>query len=463
MTMRQLSSKSPIFTMAIFGVFTLGALGAFGASSSFAADDLCNDALLSAQQVLASWEAAPVPAVMIQPDFIATNRANAVATYNLYKELASGAKSGIRARFDDHSVARILTDESSSGYILRLKALLEAYQQSDESFSTVLGKFLEGKVPARTIDSRVHNAIPGNMPGLHRALGEMELVEVQELTHGGDPLHPTPDSLLGKYIAETGAQTVIRTFSQTVAENGPQGTEKLVVAMSANSFATHQKYFGNQNFLIHTHGPQQGTLYVAFDNKTYSWAGDRGDLRFSQVGSLWPHILLKTTEVERTRNYFALHSKNVGLAMRPWDSLQNYCARGAYNSCTHWIANLPIGDKKVDEYRYPGFVDNYAANHLPDYVQDPAKDAAPRVKALEPHGNPDPLVQMVYQAPGHEQLAGVLSLMPQQEAAEFANPGYVLLTLTSRTETDRVPFVFVITNDHQEPLTADFNRIVHPY
>lgn len=425
----------------------------------------CEDLLLVQNEATIRQWSTPDPQLNA---YVSAYRTAAADAFRLYESLVAtpGAKSeDVRQMFKKDGVLSVLLNDEMPGFAKRLKAVFEACQQSDETVASVLARHLEGKVPARQIQNRIQALIStqGSTAFLRRALGEMELTEVHELVHGGDLFHPSPDSLLGKYLAETGAQMVVRSFSQTGQDTGEQGQQKLVIAVSEQSFPIYQKYFGRQEFMVHTHSPSQGTLYIGFNGASYSWGGGGQALRAHGAGSLWPHIMLKTTEAERAANYFALHTQNVNLAMRPWESMPTYCAVGAYTSCTHWFGNLPIGDRKVTEYRFPGFIDQYASNHIPDFRNNPAGDAAPRVKPLEPHSNPDALVKMVFQAPGHEQLAGILDTMPQQEAGEYANPGWVLLTLTSRVGFDRVPFVFYFVTDHRAPLTNNFSRNVNAY
>jgi hypothetical protein len=455
-----------------FLLLTIFALNLIVAPPAFA--KLCQDNLVSPYYLLEEW-ANPHPEIdadgnevqNVGPgDFISANRKTSAEAYDLYQKISAGSdnKAGdLRAIFDRPTVASLLTNEETSGYAVRLKKLLQTYQRTKLSLKELLEKSLKGVVPESSIQGRLNGEIRGNLTAIRRVLGEMELSEVQELVYGKKPLKPSPGSLLGKYISETGAKTMVRTFSTTAEENGPQGPPKLVVALSAKSFPIYQKYFGRPEFLVHTHGPQQGTLYVAHDENVYNWNGNQGDLRFPAEGSLWPHILLKSSEAERTRNYFALHLEDTQFAMRPWEKYPKYCAEGAYTNCSHWIGNLPIGDKLVSAYRYPGYVDDYAANHIQGFERKKAEDQAPRVKTLVPYEAENELEQMVYKAPGHQQLAGVIGIMRQQDRAELANPGFVLVTLTARAPTERVPFMFYAVADHRAPIARNFDRQAQPY
>src|SRR5690606_8823311 len=92
------------------------------------------------------------------------------------------------------------------------------------------------------------------------------LQDVQRLTYGSDPLHPSPQSLIGQYLEATGASTLVRTFPAYPERDWdgrgeiPEGPEKLVVALSPPTLPIYLEIFGREEFLVHVHRPHQDTL-----------------------------------------------------------------------------------------------------------------------------------------------------------------------------------------------------------
>ena len=236
-----------------------------------------------------------------------------------------------------------------------------------DAFVPELERILAGKVPADTIPARVaafrdwkeiQIGIDAKMRRLRYALGEMDLQEVQRLTYGENPLIPSAESRLGKCIAETGAQTVIKQFPQypyqtidngaglldQMVETGPQ---TLVVAVSPASFAAYQKYFSGVEYLIHIHTPGQGTLMMGHRGNAFQYHGSSDSMRAPGAGTILPHLLLSTSEGQRVAQYAELMKRSSGVAERPW-TIPGYCPTGGYGSCTHWVGHIPIGDLWAD-------------------------------------------------------------------------------------------------------------------
>jgi hypothetical protein len=395
----------------------------------------------------------------------------------------------------------VIADEEMLVYVRNLDWLLGRLNDrgtlpadTREAVAQAARELLSGadlKVPPATVEARIAEYVAApNARSLRRLLGDMEFDEVQTLMHGGDPLHPSPDSLVGRYLQESGAQTVIRSFSQSTEAAGPQGPQRLVIAISTASMPLYKKYFDRPELLIHTHAPNQGTLYFAHNGRAGSYANngsfanplvvaadDAKAVRFPSVGSIWPSILLKSTEGQRALQTFRLGSSSLGAwAQRPWDFGLDYCAKGGYTSCTHWFGNLPIGDRLVREYAFPGNVDRWVGNavweRMPNEVQGNLEGRIQVLGNYDPNQlNIDPtntldalakekiraLVARVWKpAQGNEQLADVLGLRPHNLRGEFANPGWVAITLTGAAPQERVPFVFLSTADHRTPIAVDF-------
>lgn len=398
-------------------------------------------------------------------EFVEARAVNALESFDQLRKAAPELSRLLRRS----NVEQIVKDAEVPLYSQRLQEILGAVAKNaselpvEGKFKNAARQMLEGKVPASTIEARLSGLRKRGLLSLKRALGDLSLEETQIMLHGGNPLAPTPESWLGKYLQESGAATVVRSFPSVPVPQGtdpavlPQGPKRLVVAVSQDSWRSFEKYFANEQLLGHVHTTNQGTLMVSF-NKKVSWYTQFGNnLRTPTYGSIMPQILLKTTEGQRASNFFKLGEQDFMLARHPWQ-LDGYCARGAYESCTQWFGNIPIGDKKVAEYKFPGAIDNHANN------LNPLTDPGPRVKPLKPYPeHHNPLVKHVWRVPGNEQLADVLGLQAQNLAGEFANPGYVAVTLTGLAPVERVPVVFYVVPDHRAALAADFPLSIAAY
>lgn len=378
-----------------------------------------------------------------------------LATLESYERLTKN-DAELEKLLSPDEIAEILANPESTYAPEMLAQLLTRYEgaktgSAKEKIQSALDELLQDKVPASSIKSRIDNFLARKSDdALMRALGDMSFEETKELYHGGNPLKPSSDSLIGKYLSETGASTTVKAFPLTPGgtELGP---ERLVVSVSESAFASYQKYFKRHDSLSVI-----GHAYVIHDGKLSSYIHKGVDMRLPSVGNTLPTVLLKTSEADRTTQYLRVMTSMQGggyswdsVAMQPW-KLDGYCAVGAYVNCTHWIGNMPIGDRLVDEYSFPGAMDTYAQNHLA------TNDAAPRVAKLAPYKSDDVLLKRVFKVPGHEQFADVIGQHDANMRGDFANPGWVIHTLLGPTSSDRVPVVFLVTPDHKAPIDPKF-------
>lgn len=323
-----------------------------------------------------------------------------------------------------------------------------------------LNKYLLGKIPQQELQSRIQyffGSIQRTPETLARALGDLSLTDVQNWAYGGNLQSPNPASLIGEYIQITGASYGLRTFSTQPGDAGLQGPQRLVIYVSAQSFDTYRRLFGGENFLVHVHTPRQGTLMVSHEGMAGSYASLQAPLRFPQVGTVMPHILLSTREAERVRLFFELGKYGTTtadptlreMARYPWQlngPQGPYAPTSGYTCCTFWIGNIPLGDNRTAQYTFAG------------HQEGGSLGPAPQVGELKPYTNADPLIRQVWQVPGHEQLSHVLGQAEANGRGEFANPGWVAITLTGPAPVERVPIVFVAVPDHRAPFDPNFFR-----
>ncbi|OQW46940.1 MAG: hypothetical protein A4S09_03265 [Proteobacteria bacterium SG_bin7] len=389
------------------------------------------------------------------------------ARLNPYLRLKERSR-GIARVFSEDLVRQLVVEEecplAQERFALLINNIGSAIRENKKisGLKKIIADSLVNRVPANQIEKRISSYFKSpSYRTLLQMLGEISLDDLKILVHGGNHLSPTPESLLGQYIARTGSVTLSKRFRK-----GPQtqetNSEKLVVAISQESWPVYQELFGSPNFLIHVHTPYQGTLAIAHNKKYGSYANLSSEMRMPQLGTLMPHILLSTAEGERMELFKMLGKTSDNLlAQYPWTLVdkegQNYCAKGGYNSCTHWVGNIPIGEKRVDAYSFPGRIDIYAGN------LDSTHDASPKTKPLVAHNHASRLAQLVWKAPGHEQLADVIGLRDQNLAGELANPGYVIFSLVGQTTADRVPVVFLATQNHQTSIDPNLEASIRAY
>jgi hypothetical protein len=354
--------------------------------------------------------------------------------------------------------ARLLADPERTYAPEMLDQLLRTLDKTSESDALVarltraLRATLENKVPAKSIDARIQALLAGKKDSLLRALGDMDLEETQELYHGGDFARPSKDSLIGKYLAETGAKTMTKRFPVSPGSS-VLGPERLVVAVSEKSFAEYQKYFS-----LHNNLSVIGHAYVVHNGKLSSYIHKGVDMRLPSVGNTLPTVLLKTSEADRTTQYLRVMTSMQPAGAYVWDSpamqpwkVPGYCPLpGAYANCTHWIGNMPIGDKTVDTLQFPGAMDDYAAHHVS------VDDSAPRLAKLGENKSQDKLLRRIFKTPSNEQFSFVIGQGDANLRGDFSNPGWVIQTLLGPTSNDRVPVIFLVTPDHRAPIDPDF-------
>jgi hypothetical protein len=378
-------------------------------------------------------------------------------------------------------------------------------------FKAALKKALVNNVPASQIEERIKGLDSISEQSLKRALGHMTAEESAILLHGGNPLKPSKDSLIGQYLERTGAKASVQSFGRRpkragqngggapIDPNSAHGPERLIVPVSNQSLAAFKELLARPEFMLHAHGANQGTLQVAFDGQVGSYARvDRpaseprpagfpaanNEVRISD-GAIWPTIVLSTSEAGRARMYFdlATTARQAGnpqdpnrwqieqqwpnVSKEPW-KLEGFCATGGYASCTHWWGEAGIGDKRVKEWVFPGKVDDYASNSK---YANPERDAEPRIQKLKkfqmPGGIPDHMNKIIDQMYSYPEAGEQLAVMVGTEKAlvkgEWANPGFVAVTLLGSAKQERVPVVFVNVGDHTKKLPKDFEPQISAY
>lgn len=284
-------------------------------------------------------------------------------------------------------------------------------------------------------------------------LGDLTLAETHQLFYGNDINNPSIDSLIGKYIQETGAQMRMVQFPKT-PRGSEMGPAKMVIAVSNSSFETFKELILNNRHYMSV----VGHANVLHNGSFYSFGGQKSEIRFPGNLAPVPLLIVKTTESQRLNRYMELTTDRrytdwygQNPLKKPW-YLESYCARGGYECCTHWLGNIPIGDKRVKEYSFPPREHN--------------DENGPRVQPLQQYEVTDSLkdLSLVWKSPGHQQLSHVIGQKQANDVGEMASPGYVIHTLIGPTKAERVPVVFWMTDNHKAEIPERPNlNFENPY
>lgn len=378
----------------------------------------------------------------------------------------------------------------------------------------ILKTELEKSMPSYMAEERANLLLTPSIDKatLLRALGGLTKAESLEALIGPDGIDQiSHDSLIGRYLNDalllTGQtpSTLVGDFDRGPGFNS-RGGRKLFVSVDRKTIPVFQQLFGmNPNLLMHNHEPKQGTLALYHRGQEISYAQYdwKSPVRF-QVGKTIPMIVLSSREGDNATNYFTLGTLENKFAKYPGafatasdkevinytekEELlnkgkkskrrtvklerpeRNYCANGGYGSCTHWVGEMPIGEKIVGTYSMPGAVgdDPYSKPEegVPVGLQTQAVGTfngfyVKMWDTFTPIGTKeraDRLARIVWkQNAGNEQF---WSMVGDKNAValdhgEFANPGWVAYNLLANSDQDRVPVVFLFQENSSEPLTQN--------
>ncbi len=310
-------------------------------------------------------------------------------------------------------------------------------------------------------------SIPLCAPSVIAEEKTLTLPEVASLVHGGDPLKPSAESLIGKYIHETGAQTLVRRFwtapEGSLNPKRELGPKRLVVTVSDETFKVFKKYFSSKHFLFYLN---EHAGYAAFEgrasrNQEYNdmWQGENLQVEFKGVPlyHMVTPILLSSTEGARAENFFELAKRTSRIyrdnpARSPWylkaKDGGGYCSRSLwYAGCATWFGNMPLGDELVDAY----YFDSGDGDGTQPLAQ-PLKDYETKIYDEETAA----LIRKVWTVPGHKQLSEMLNPMGNRRG-EFDNGGWTTYHLLGGGSIERIPVTFFFVKDVRNPLNEDFN------
>jgi hypothetical protein len=343
---------------------------------------------------------------------------------------------------------------------------------ADEPLPASLRKFYESLFfPEDLIAPRLAAAHHIDEKNIIAVLGDLSLEETFRLFIGkpeelqrlaaDHQIQVAPDSLVGRYIQESGAAIGVRTYKETVpsvaGEALLEGPSRLAVQIDETTIPIWKKYFSNtQAYSVIGHGN------LVFNGKVLLQTSNmlQSEMRKAQSNTPLPYVLLKTTEGARMERYLTAfrsainHGKGFfpvtgyyeSTTRSPWNQIPGkdgkpYCdQKGAYSCCIHWHGNIPVGDDLVNDIILPGPGNKPVVCHLsPPDTSDPALAH----------------VRDVWTYPLHKPISAVLGLAENNGLGDFAGSFNVIQTLLTRAPTERVPFVIHFVPDARMPVNPD--------
>ncbi|MGB0424930.1 MAG: hypothetical protein ACPGED_11415, partial [Flavobacteriales bacterium] len=125
----------------------------------------------------------------------------------------------------------------------------------------------------------------------------------------------------------------------------------------------------------------------------------------------------------------------------------------AFQGCTNWVGQMPIGRNRVNQYVFPSG----------DNGENPVR------QTLRNYDTPagwteqqDTILRRVWKVPGHQQFGDLLYPQGHIEG-EFTNVGWIALVALGRLALDRTPFMFYEVGDHTATLPANFPLQTNEY
>jgi hypothetical protein len=264
-----------------------------------------------------------------------------------------------------------------------------------------------------------------------------------------------PKSLLESFIKDTKAHYSLVKFRKGPSQDNHDyqrfGQTKLLVQIKRESIDSFRKYFSREEFFYHYHSVAQGTLNTLHKGN-YGSYGKHGNPLAFRSNTLLPAMIFSTSEGERLTNYFKLRMVTTEDMLRPW-VISNFCGKGGgYDSCTHWIGDIPVGEVLVKQYTFPGKVDRHARRDVEVTQDGIVFDIKPYDKACHSFSNMHEDVSRCWKAKGRAnmQLWEVLGDREGQVGGYFANPGYLLYRLTAHVSNSRIPIVFYMSDSDSD-------------
>jgi hypothetical protein len=292
------------------------------------------------------------------------------------------------------------------------------------------------------------------------------LSQVGQELHGGNPLNPAEGSILREFLERTGVSTVVRRFPNSPVGNTipphQMGPEKLAIAVGPDQMAAFLRYFSGKNIMFTYHPPNSNTY--RFVHRGYYGDYARRTTQtftFPVQGALLVPIILDDFEATRLEAFFKLGDMSQTHAREPWilngvnattNTNEPYSATSAYQGCTNWLGQIPIGREMVTEYVFPSGDET---------------GSSPIRKLLTPYtlsGLPSQMsstIRDVWRKPGFKQLGEVLDSAAFRRG-EYANVGWVTYNTLGTLNVDRVPFMIYMTNTPTVPLSNDFPLSISP-
>lgn len=260
----------------------------------------------------------------------------------------------------------------------------------------------------------------------------------------------TADSLIGRYLSNTGARSLIRNFATTPETPTDMGPPRLVVSVTRDSFSQFRKIIEHGNLLSHHHNPNQFSFRASFRG----FHGEFGRLNepelFSYPGVLYIPIILSGQESRQTADYFSFAAETpyeFDIARFPWllraQDGTPYRETRSNNSRSDWFLFMPVGAYETNR-------PSYDRNTV---LRDATSAGAPITSSR--YWNQ---IRQVWSSP---LAANDLGQVLLDQTLSLHTTGRIAWSLLGTTPVTRVPVIFRLFENHSD-LTPDFPTWIQP-
>lgn len=287
------------------------------------------------------------------------------------------------------------------------------------------------------------------------------LEQVRVEIFGVDPLHPSPSSLLGRFIAETGAATeIIRVQSSAQGSSVTPflGPERLLVHILPSDFERYRETFELQVPLLQVLSMSNSQAeYLVYGWRFLSESNTgialSGSAYFDSRARSYA-IVLSDAESSRMEELIDVAQSSLEILRAPWNLVDDdnirYCpVPRRVPASWDWLAHLPIGESVLDRYEFnrraPGLVTQTDEEDPPLMPFSRHLSLEGRVKDILPKW------RRVWTIPGRELFADVIGVGDSYRQGGFSTNAAFVNTMNTAVSVERLPVLFQFDLNPPEP------------
>lgn len=170
---------------------------------------------------------------------------------------------------------------------------LEIEKHGTQNLEYVLEQTLQPFFTEAQARARVNDFASGRSR-LNDLQGNFSHEKMLEHIMGSKPGEISADSLLGRFLVEANriGEVTVEKRSFEAFETGVEGPERFFIAIDTRHFDLYMRYFSDSHLLTHLHNNGQGTMMIANNGRSGTYARAQENIRPQSPGALWPSIVL---------------------------------------------------------------------------------------------------------------------------------------------------------------------------